>query len=128
MSEDIQNGKTILIVDDDFDCRTLVRTVLANNGYVVEQCADGSEALEKLKSLKPDLVVLDIMMPGLSGYDVVVQMKQRPETQNIPIIMLTAKGEDEDVLLGYSQYQVDYYIPKPFTSRQLISGIKLILE
>ena len=122
-----EQGKTILIVDDDLDCRTLVRTVLVNNGYVVEQASDGTEALERLKTFKPDLVVLDIMMPGLSGYDVVVRMKQHPETQNIPIVMLTAKGEDEDVLLGYSEYQVDYYIPKPFTSRQLISGIKLIL-
>jgi len=122
-----EQGKTILIVDDDLDCRTLVRTVLANNGYTVEQASDGFEALERLKSFKPDLVVLDIMMPGLSGYDVVIRMKQHPETQNIPIVMLTAKGEDEDVLLGYSEYQVDYYIPKPFTSRQLISGIKLIL-
>jgi DNA-binding response OmpR family regulator len=122
------NGKKILIVDDDIDCRTLVRTVLMNSGYEVEQCCDGTDALERLKGYKPDLVLLDIMMPGMSGYDVVVHMKQRPETQNIPIIMLTAKGEDEDVMVGYSEFQVDYYIPKPFTSRQLLSGIKLILD
>ena len=128
MPESKSQGKSILIVDDDMDCRTLVRTVLANNGFEVEQCADGAEALEKLKAYTPDLVVLDIMMPGLSGYDVVVHMKQRPETQNIPIIMLTAKGEYEDMIVGYSEYQVDYYIPKPFTSRQLLSGIKLILD
>ncbi|MFN8390950.1 MAG: response regulator [Bdellovibrionota bacterium] len=121
-------GKKIMVVDDDIDCRTLVKTVLVNSGFDVEQCADGSEALEKLKTLTPDLMVLDIMMPGLSGYDVVVHMKQRPETQNIPIIMLTAKGEYDDMIVGYSEYQVDYYIPKPFTSRQLLSGIKLILD
>lgn len=121
-------GKSILVVDDDLDCRTLVKTVLASNGFSVQQCADGKEALEKLQTYIPDLIVLDIMMPGLSGYDVVIHMKQRPEWQNIPIIMLTAKGEYEDMIVGYSEYQVDYYIPKPFTSRQLISGIKLILE
>src|SRR5262249_4816551 len=120
--------KTILVVDDDGDCRSLVQAVLVSNGYQVEQSADGREAVERLKTLTPDLVVLDIMMPVMSGYDVVVHMKQRPETQNIPIIMLTAKGEYEDMILGYSEYQVDYYIPKPFTSRQLISGIKLILD
>ena len=120
--------KSILVVDDDFDCRTLVRTVLTSNGFKVSECADGTEALEKLKTFPADLVVLDIMMPGLSGYDVVVHMKQRPETQNIPIIMLTAKGEPEDMITGYKDFQVDYYIPKPFTSRQLISGIKLILD
>lgn len=121
-------GKQILVVDDDLDCRTLVKTVLANSGFEVEQCADGKEALEKLATYIPDLIVLDIMMPGLSGYDVVIHMKQRPEWQNIPIIMLTAKGEYEDMIVGYSEYQVDYYIPKPFTSRQLLSGIKLILD
>lgn len=121
-------NKKILVVDDDLDCRTLVKTVLANSGFSVEQCADGNEALAKVGSIQPDLIVLDIMMPGLSGYDVVIHLKQRPETQNIPIIMLTAKGEQEDMLVGYRDYQVDYYIPKPFTSRQLLSGIKMILE
>ena len=120
--------KSILVVDDDYDCRNLVKTVLASNGFNVEMCADGNEALEKLKTFSADLVVLDIMMPGLSGYDVVVHMKQRPETQNIPIIMLTAKGEPEDMITGYKDFAVDYYIPKPFTSRQLLSGIKLILD
>lgn len=124
----MSEGKSILVVDDDFDCRNLVKTVLSSNGFTVEVCADGTEALEKLKSFSADLVVLDIMMPGLSGYDVVVHMKQRPETQNIPIIMLTAKGEPEDMITGYKDFAVDYYIPKPFTSRQLLSGIKLILD
>lgn len=129
MSEEkAPSGKSILVVDDDLDCRTLVKTVLASNGFEVQQCADGKEALEKLQTFIPDLIVLDIMMPGLSGYDVVIHMKQRPEWQNIPIIMLTAKGEYEDMIVGYSEYQVDYYIPKPFTSRQLLSGIKLILD
>lgn len=118
----------ILIVDDDYDCRSLVSTVLNSNGFHVEQCADGTEALEKVKSYIPDLIVLDIMMPGLSGYDVVVHLKQRPETQNIPIIMLTAKSDPEDMLTGYKDFAIDYYIPKPFTSKQLISGIKLILD
>ena len=123
-----ETSKFILIVDDDPDCRTLVQAVLLSQGYRVEQAVDGHDAVKKLETIRPDLIVLDIMMPGLSGYDVVVHMKQRPQTQNIPIIMLTAKGEDEDVMLGYSEYQVDYYIPKPFTSRQLLSGIKLILD
>ena len=123
-----QTGKFILIVDDDPDCRTLVQAVLVSQGYRVEQAVDGQDAVKMLETCTPDLVVLDIMMPGLSGYDVVVHMKQRPNTQNIPMIMLTAKGEHEDMMVGYSEYQVDYYIPKPFTSRQLVSGIKLILD
>ncbi len=67
------------------------------------------------------------MMPGMSGYDVVVHLKQKPETQNIPVIMLTAKSEPEDLITGYKDFAVDYYIPKPFTTRQLLAGINLIL-
>ena len=121
-------AQTILVVDDDADCRSLVHTVLMNSGYKVTEACNGHDALKTLESMIPDLIVLDIMMPGLSGYDVVVHMKQRPETQNIPIVMLTAKGEYEDVISGYNEYSVDYYISKPFTSKQLISGIKLVLE
>jgi two-component system phosphate regulon response regulator PhoB len=121
-------AQTILVVDDDADCRSVVNTVLASSGYKVIEASDGYEALKTLKTMSPDLIVLDIMMPGLSGYDVVIHMKQRPETQNIPIVMLTAKGEYDDVISGYNEYSVDYYISKPFTSKQLISGIKLVLE
>jgi len=117
----------ILVVDDDYDARTVVRTILSSAGYRSEEAASGEEALEKLKSINPELVVLDIMMPGMSGYDVVVHMKQKPETQDIPIIMLTAKGDPDDMLKGYNEYSVDYYIPKPFTTKQLLSGIKLVL-
>ncbi len=118
----------VLVVDDDETCRMLVRTILSNSGYEVAECGDGAAALTYMQSNIPDLLVLDIMMPGLSGYDVAVQMKQRPALQSIPIVMLTAKGEPDDMLVAYKDFQVDYYITKPFTSRQLIAGIKLILE
>lgn len=123
----MSENKSILIVDDDYDTRTVVKTILSGNGYEVEECASGPQALEKLKSYTPALILLDIMMPEMSGYDVVVHLKQKPETQNIPIIMLTAKGEPEDLIVGYKDYAVDYYIPKPFTTRQLLAGISLIL-
>ena len=66
-------------------------------------------------------------MPIMNGYDVAIALRQRPHTQNIPIIMLTAKAEPEDLMTGYSDYQVDYYITKPFTAKQLISGVKMVL-
>ena len=122
------NNLSILVVDDDDDTRTLVKTILTSNGFSVRDARDGTEALNTLKEFKPSLVVLDIMMPGLSGYDVVVQMKQKPETQNIPIIMLTAKADPDDVLSGYKDYGVEYYITKPFTTRQLLAGVKLVLD
>lgn len=118
---------SVLVVDDDADCRALVSAVLLNGGYQVEQAADGQEALEVLAEFKPAVIVLDVMMPRLNGYEVLMHLKQRPETQNIPVVMLTAKGEDEDLLRGYGEYQVDYYITKPFTSRQLLAGLKLVL-
>jgi CheY-like chemotaxis protein len=123
----MSTNKTILVVDDDDDNRSLVKTILLSNGYLVEDASGGAAAIEKMKTLTPGLVVLDLMMPEVSGYDVLVHMKQRPETQNIPVIFLTAKGEPEDVLSGYKDYGVEYYITKPFTSRQLLAGIKLYL-
>lgn len=123
----MSENRTILVVDDDEDNRTLVKTILTSNGYVVEDAPGGAEALDQMKKAAPALVVLDLMMPEVSGYDVLIHMKQRPETQNIPVILLTAKGEAEDVLTGYKDYGVEYYITKPFTSRQLLAGIKLYL-
>ena len=105
----------------------MVKTILASSGFEVETCASGPEALERLNSLAPALIILDIMMPEMSGYDVVVHLKQRVDTQNIPIMMLTAKGEPDDLLKAYKDYAVEYYITKPFTTRQLLAGIKLVL-
>lgn len=117
----------ILIVDDDDDTRSMVKTVLESNGYTVEEARNGRDALEKLGTYTPTVVLLDIMMPEMNGYDVLVQMKQKPNTQNIPVIMLTAKGEPEDLITGYKDYGVEYYITKPFTTRQLLAGIKLVV-
>lgn len=123
----MSENRTILIVDDDDDGRAMVRTILEGHGFEVQDASGGEEALEKLKSVSPALIILDIMMPVMSGYDVLVRLKQHPETQNIPVIFLTAKGDPDDLLVGYKDYGVEYYITKPFTTRQLLAGIKLIL-
>ncbi len=122
------NSETlILVVDDDYDTRTVVKTILAGSGYRIEEAQDGQEALDKLETITPNLIVLDVMMPGLSGYDVMERLKAKEETKSIPVIMLTAKSEPQDLITGYKDYSVDYYIPKPFTTRQLLAGINLIL-
>lgn len=121
------NNKFILIVDDDNDTRNIIRTILNAKGFTTKEACNGREALELIKVEIPTLILLDVMMPEMSGYDVITHLKLSPKTQTIPIIMLTAKGEDEDILTGYSQYAVDYYIPKPFTPKHLINGIELIL-
>ena len=119
--------RSILVVDDDPDSRAMVRTILESDGYAVEECSGGREALTKMETYTPELVLLDIMMPEMNGYDVLVHMKQKSETQNIPVIMVTAKGDPEDLITGYKDYGVEYYITKPFTTRQLLAGVKLVL-
>ena len=123
----MSTDKLVFVVDDDNDSRAMVRTILESNGYTVEECENGKVCLEKLGSFSPAVILLDIMMPEMNGYDVLVHMKQKPETQNIPVIMLTAKGEPGDIITGYNDYGVEYYITKPFTTRQLLAGIKLVL-
>lgn len=125
--------KHILVVDDDVDARTVVKTILSTSGFQVSDAPGGQDALDflndnHLKNNQVDLIILDIMMPGMSGYDVVLRLKQKPETQNIPVMMLTAKGDPDDILAAYKDYAVEYYIPKPFTTKQLTSGVKLVLE
>ena len=117
----------ILVVDDDADCLKLVQTVLKAQGFQVAGAANGEEAIKFLENNKPSLVVLDIMMPVINGYEVAEKMKADQSLNEIPIIMLTAKSESEDIMKGYGDYKVDYYITKPFNGRQLVSGVRLVL-
>ncbi|MCB0344485.1 MAG: response regulator [Bdellovibrionales bacterium] len=121
------SDRSIMIVEDDDDARQMAQMILEHQGFSVETAANGKEAVEKLKSVIPALILLDIMMPEMNGYDVLVHLKQRPETQNIPVIMLTAKGTGDDMITGY-QHGADYYIPKPYTREQLLYGIKLFIN
>jgi two-component system alkaline phosphatase synthesis response regulator PhoP len=114
------------VVDDNPDIITIVRTILEGRGFNVLSASSGAECLEALKSQKPDLIVLDIMMPEMDGLEVLTRLKSTSEFTNIPVVLLTAKVQYEDVLGGY-KLGADYYITKPFTSTQLINGINLLL-
>jgi len=121
-------SKTILIVEDDADTRSIVRTILSTEGYNTAEVANGEDAIKYFEDNEaPAVAILDIMMPGISGLEVALRMKQQPKTQRIPIIILTAKDSSEDMLLAYKDYSIDYYIPKPFTYKQLINGINIVL-
>jgi two-component system alkaline phosphatase synthesis response regulator PhoP len=122
----MENNKTIMVVDDNPDIITIVRTILEGRGFNVLSASSGAECLEALKSQKPDLIVLDIMMPEMDGLEVLTRLKSMSEFTNIPVVLLTAKVQYEDVLGGY-KLGADYYITKPFTSTQLINGINLLL-
>jgi len=115
-----------MVVDDNPDIITIVKTILEGKGYNVHSAFSGVELLNLLKDQKPDLIILDIMMPEMDGLEVLTRLKGVTDTATIPIILLTAKVQYEDVLGGY-KLGADYYITKPFTSTQLVNGINLLL-
>ena len=116
--------KTILVVDDNERLRTLVKSYLTQEGYRVVTAADGREALFVARDESPDLVVLDIMMPGMDGYEFMRMHRRERET---PIIILTAKIEETDALLGL-ELGADDYITKPFSMRILAARIRAVLR
>jgi len=122
----MDKNKTIMVVDDNPDIITIVTTILEGKGFSVFSASSGAELLNMLKGQKPDLIILDIMMPEMDGLEVLSRLKAMSETATIPVILLTAKVQYEDVLGGY-KLGADYYITKPFTSTQLVNGINLLL-
>jgi len=114
----------ILVVDDEEKLREMVRNYLTNDGFIVIEAADGAEAIELHQKERPDLVVLDWMMPGVNGLDVCKSIRQ---LGNTPVIMLTAKTEEVDKLLGL-ELGADDYITKPFSLRELVARIKAVLR
>jgi len=124
-------GKRILVVDDDPVIRTLVKEILSAEGHEILLAEDGQQGVDLLdaepRPVKVDLIVLDVVMPGMNGLDVLVRLKLHPHTSKIPVMMLTGEKKAEDLLAGYS-VGADYYITKPFTRQQLLHGIALVLN
>jgi DNA-binding response OmpR family regulator len=118
--------KNILVVDDDPDVVTIIKGILHSGEYEVQSVYRGQEVFARLEEKKPDLIILDIKMPEMDGFQVLKRLKASPETSSIPVILLTGKGQYQDVLTGY-ELGTDYYMNKPFTSSQLINGIDLFL-
>src|SRR5262245_19658113 len=120
-------GKKILVVDDDEDILLIVQTMLTNGGYSVSLARNGKEAIDQSIALRPDLIVLDVMMPHLSGWEVCATLKNLPETSATPVVMLTVKSEIKDLITGM-QVGADDYLTKPFTKRDLLGTIQRLLE
>jgi len=120
----------VLIADDDPTIRSMMQSILEAAGYQVVACEDGEQAATQLEekdfSAGLAFVVLDIMMPGMTGLDVLTRMKLNSNIATIPVIMLTAENKDSDIIVGYEQ-GADYYITKPFTRQQLLFGIQTAL-
>lgn len=116
----------VLVVDDDRDIRDLVTFKLEQAGYEVRQAEDGLQALDAVREWGPDLVVLDVMMPGLSGIDVTRELRADPATAETPVILLTAKAQEADVETGFVT-GADDYVVKPFSPRELVSRVQAVL-
>ena len=116
----------ILVVDDEIYIVHILDFSLGMEGYEVITALDGEEALEKANEHKPDLVVLDIMMPKMDGYETCKALKANETTKNIPVILLSAKGRNVDMQTGYD-VGADEYITKPFSPRKLVDRINAIL-
>ena len=117
----------ILVVDDEQDTVTLLRRILEKEGFEVIEAHNGSEALSKLHESPVDLVILDVMMPGIDGYEVCRQIKSNPETSHIPVIFLSVRSSDIDIIKGL-EYRAEDYITKPFNKQILLAKIKAILS
>jgi two-component system alkaline phosphatase synthesis response regulator PhoP len=120
-------GEKILIIDDELHIVELLRYNLEANGYKVSFSLNGREGLNIAFDKKPDLILLDIMLPELDGFDVCKEIKRNKETESIPIIMLTAKSEEFDKILGL-ELGADDYITKPFSVRELLARIKAVMR
>jgi DNA-binding response OmpR family regulator len=117
---------TILVVDDSEDIALISARMLTQRGFAVITACSGQEALAIVGRQRPSCMLLDVMMPGMSGLDVLKALKADATTASIPVIMVTAKTTDDDVLHGYQQ-GADYYITKPFTAAELLYGVNLVL-
>jgi len=119
--------KRVVYVEDEVELIDLVRLILGRKGYEVIGADGGREGLDTIRKELPDLVLLDLMMPDMDGWDVYQQMKGEPSTRSIPVIIVTAKAQNIDKVLGLHIARVDDYISKPFSPQELIESVEKVL-
>ena len=117
----------VLVIEDERDIAALVAYHLTKEGYRVRTAEGGSEALQAVAAERPDLVLLDLMLPGLSGYEVLSEIRRKPELQEVPIIVLTARREEADRIKGL-ELGADDYLTKPFSPRELVLRVGAVLR
>jgi len=123
----VDTPKYILVVDDESDIVELVSYNLKKEGFAVDSASDGETALKKTRKGKYDLLILDLMLPGIQGIELCRMLRNDPKSSGIPIIMLTAKGEEVDRILGL-EMGADDYLTKPFSPRELVARVKAVLR
>jgi len=122
-----EKPKHILCVEDEAEMIDLIRLILSRKGYQVSGAAGGQAGLEKIRKELPDLVLLDLMMPDLGGWEVYQQMKADEKMKDIPVIIVTAKAQSIDKVLGLYIAKVEDYIAKPFSPSELIASVEHVL-
>jgi phosphate regulon transcriptional regulator PhoB len=119
--------RKVLVVEDETDIRELIRYNLEQEGFAVEEAADGVQALDRIARRAPDLVVLDLMLPGMSGLEICRKIRATPQTASLPILIATAKATEVDRVLGL-ELGADDYVVKPFSPRELVARVKALLR
>jgi two-component system, OmpR family, response regulator VicR len=119
--------KIILCIEDEPEMIDLIRLILSPHGFTVRGAIGGEEGLKILNETRPDLVLLDLMMPNMDGWEVYQRMKAEQTTKNIPVIVVTARAQSIDKVLGLHIAKVDDYISKPFSPKELLSSIDNVL-
>ena len=122
------DAKQIIYIEDEQDMIDLVRLILNRKGYEVKGANGGREGLDLIRANSPDLVLLDLMMPDMDGWDVYQQLKADEATRTIPVIVITAKAQNIDKVLGIHIAKVDDYICKPFSPQQLIDSVESVVS
>ncbi len=118
--------KKILVVEDEQDIAEIISMALVKNGYSTDMAFDGEEALEKINLSKPDIIVLDLMLPKLDGQSVNIKLKENPDTAQIPVIVITAHAKLKELLQARSDFNVTAYLEKPFPLSTLVEKIREI--
>ena len=121
-------AKTILIIEDDKFLRDLITKKLIKEGFNISEAIDGEEGLRKIKEKKPDLVLLDLILPGIDGFDILSKMKSDPESSSIPVVILSNLGQREEVEKGLKLGAIDYLIKAYFTPGEIIEKVKNALK
>ena len=123
-----KDNKKILCIEDEPEMIDLIRLILERRGFTVQGAAGGMEGIKKVRELRPDLVLLDLMMPDMDGWEVYQQMKAGESTRDIPVIVVTAKAQSIDKVLGLHIAKVDDYIAKPFSPQELLASVEKIFS
>jgi two-component system response regulator VicR len=119
--------KRVVYFEDDFDMVELVRIILSREGYQVDGVAEGQAGIKLIKEILPDAILLDLMLPDMDGWEIFRQLKNDPSTAEIPVIVVTAKAQSIDKVLGLEIAKVDDYISKPFRPDELVERVNLVL-